>query len=142
MSEDAKNLRESRKEELETVRPVRTPLHGRRILTTDEERPGKHCCWVSDSDALPGGIQRFLDAGYTHVPKSGMKIGDPTVNDSRGVGSVVTRNGGRGVTLYLMEIDQEFYDADMQAMEDERLAVEAQIFDPNIGEGQYGVKKQ
>jgi hypothetical protein len=138
MREDAK-LRSNRKDEVEAVRPKRVPLHGRRVLSIDFEEPGYHYAWVSDSDLMPGGIKKFLDAGYEFV-KEPTKVGESTVNDSGNIGSTVSRNGGQGVTLHLMRIPEEYYNEDNQLMEDERLAQEAQILTPDFDAGQYGKK--
>ena len=139
MREDTK-LRENRKDAVEAVRPKRVPLHGRRILTIDNEEPGWHYAWVSDSEHVPGGLKKFLEAGYQFVTDP-TKVGDSTVNDSGNVGSVVTRNGGRGVTLYLMRIPEEYFNEDMDAMETERQLQEQEMFVPNTDEGQYGSKR-
>jgi len=140
MREDAKT-REPRIEAEVKKERKRVPLHGRMNLTIDNERPGWHRCWVAEDPTRPGDVKRYQAAGYTFVEDPSMMVGDPTVNAATPFGSVVTRNGGLGVTLYLMEIPQEWYDEDRAAEEEERKAVEAQIFNPDRDGGQYGTIK-
>ena len=120
-----------------TARPKRYPLGARREFEI-ENRPGWHRAWISDSPTLPGGIQAYLDAGYTFVTDP-TKVGEPSVNTVEGVGTAVSRNGGQGITLYLMEIPQEWYDEDRQTEEDARKELEGTMFNPK--EGEYGKVK-
>jgi hypothetical protein len=133
-------MRETREKQVEAVRPKRTPLGSRNLLTVENQEPGFHYAWVSDSDVIPGGVQKFLDAGYTFVLDPKLAVGDQSANNTMtGIGSAVSRNGGRGVTLYLMRILQEYYDEDAAAMEAQIKQQELDMRRP--GEGGYGKLK-
>ncbi len=67
-------------------------------------REGYHRHWFNDE---PGRIERALAAGYDHVLENGEKLK-----------KVVGRyEGGVPIVGYLMEVPQEWYDADMAAEE-------------------------
>jgi hypothetical protein len=131
--------RETRQQQIEEKRPRRSLNDiGANILTVDNQEPGYHYYWASDSQDIPGGIKRFLDAGYTFVTDP-TKVGDPTVNQSSGIGSAVSINGGRGTRLYLMRIPLEWYNEDQQKMEDQIKELEMTMRQPK--EGEYGKVK-
>jgi hypothetical protein len=109
----------SRQETVRPKRPERIPLDGSRTrLALDEASldPAYHYKWVNDVDDK---IQRFKNAYYEHVTgEEGLKIGQRSIDSSTGeVASVVSRDGGRGIKVYLMKIPIEFYEEDKAAKE-------------------------
>lgn len=109
----------SRSEAVKAKRPERIPLDGSRTrLALDESKldPAFHYKWVNDVDDR---IQRYQNAYYEHVSgEEGLKIGQRSIDSSTGeVASVVSRDGGRGVTVYLMKVPIEFYEEDRAAKE-------------------------
>lgn len=83
-------------------RPARKPFGSMQLKMAYEVRPGFHRRWFSDK---PGRIQRAQEAGFEHVKD---KEGKPV---SRVVG---TAEGGGPEYGFLMEMPQEWYDADMK----------------------------
>ena len=71
-------------------------------------RQGYRRYWFNDE---PGRILRAQEAGYEHVTENGAPI-------QRVVGRSADKSGG--LIAYLMEIPQEWYDADMAAQQAER----------------------
>jgi hypothetical protein len=69
-------------------------------------RQGFHGHWFNDT---PGRVDRAKEAGYEHVKDKEGK------NVSRVVG---TAEGGGALTAYLLEIPEEWYQADMKAEQD------------------------
>ena len=132
--------RESRQAETAQARPARTPLGTRNILTVSS-RPGYHRCWVGDSTSQRPSMEDYVAAGYTYVEES-LSVGDNAANAGSTVLSRVTRPGGQGVTLYLMEIKEEYYLEDQKIMENTIKEQEAQMFDARLIEGGYGTAKQ
>ena len=101
-------------------RPLeRIPLSGSRTrlaLNEDKLDPAFHYKWVNDVGEK---IQRFYDAGYVNVSgEEGIEIGQRSIDSSTGgLASVVSRDGGGGVTAYLMKQPIEFYNEDKAAKE-------------------------
>jgi hypothetical protein len=121
------------------VRPPRTPIGTRNILTT-EKRPGFHRVWVSDSPSLRIKLQDYEAAGYTYV-EDDIKVGDDRANSGQKVSSKVTRPGGQGTMLFLMEIPEEYYQDDIKSQDAKLREKEAQMFSPKSIEGGYGSTK-
>ena len=102
------------------ARPARVPINGdKNILTVTGVRPDYHPCWVNEAM-----VPRFLDAGYTFVDND-VSFGTHHVQQANPLGARYARNVGMGVTAYLMEIPQKFYDEDRDAEEAERKANES-----------------
>lgn len=103
--------RETRKTE-ERDRPQRVPLYEQRRVLIDSNVPeGYHGHWADSTK--PGRIESLLKAGYSFVTKDG-NVYSHHVTDS-GVDSRVSKSGSDGVTLYLMIIPLEWYEADQAA---------------------------
>lgn len=92
----------------------RVPIHGaKNILSVEGQEPGFHYCWVADAPQHSYSyIDKFLRAGYEYVTHD-VVVGDRRIDAAPGIGAKHSIPGGNGVTLYLMRIPQEYYDADM-----------------------------
>ena len=132
--------RSNREVEATQERPGRTPLGSRNVLTV-AKRKGYHRVWVSNSDGIRPAIEDYKLAGYTFVEDI-EKVGDKTVNSANSIATAVSRAGGRGITLYLMEIKQEWKDADDRAEQEKIREQEIQMFTPEKTGGQYGSARQ
>ena len=122
------------------VRPKRTPLGSRNVLAV-ASRPGYHRAWISDSLTSRPSIFDCLAAGYTFV-EDPVKVGDSTINSANPTATAVSRPGGRGVTLLLMEQLQEYYDADRAAEEASIRELEMSMYRPSSDGGYGKVKKK
>lgn len=88
-------------------RPDRVPINGiRDILAVKGIREGMHPCWVNEPL-----VPRYLEAGYTFVDYD-VSFGAHHVNQGSSIGARYSRDVGRGMVAHLMEIPQEWYDAD------------------------------
>lgn len=68
--------------------------------------------WVLDIDDR---LLIFQKGGYEFVTKDMIKsAGESTVDSSKGTDTRVTKPAGRGLTLYLMRIPREFWEADQK----------------------------
>ena len=129
-------VRETIKEEGVQARPKRTPLGSRNVLAVPD-RPGYHRVWVSDSASIRPSIAAYEEAGYTFV-KDPMKVGDNYANSGNPIVSAVSRPGGKGVTLYLMEILNEYHAEDQKLQEEKIRQKEKDMFDPRSIASGYG----
>jgi hypothetical protein len=59
-------------------------------------------------------LSKFKAAGYEFVEHN-VEVGTRDVDSSNGTSSVVNKDVGKGVTAYLMRIDEEFYEEDQAA---------------------------
>jgi hypothetical protein len=117
-------------------RPKRTPLGSRNVLAVPN-RPGYHRVWVSDSSSIRPSISAYEESGYTFV-NDPLKVGDKYINSGNPIVSAVSRPGGKGVTLYLMEVLDEYYNEDLRLHEEKIRKKEKDMFDPRSIEGGYG----
>lgn len=114
---------------------VRKPFGVQESKLAYPPRPGYARRWFNDE---PGRVQRAMEAGYAHVKgPDGKRV-------SRSVG---TAERGGGLTSFLMEIPQEFYDEDFaakqQALDDIDRTIMRGQFDAESGDRRYGgVKMQ
>ena len=129
-------VRETIKEEGVQARPKRTPLGSRNVLAVPD-RPGYHRVWVSDSTSIRPSIAAYEEAGYTFVTDP-MKVGDNYANSGNPIVSAVSRPGGKGVTLYLMEVLNEYYAEDQKLQEEKIRQKEKDMFDPRSIASGYG----
>jgi hypothetical protein len=120
------------------VRPKRVPLGQRNKLTVDglTDRDEYVYRWVNDID---GRTQACLDAGWTFVDKNGKAVGDGP--QSQGVGTVMSKSVGNGVTGYLMKQDRKTWELDRKARVDDKTdaleeAMKKQASDKS--QGRYG----
>lgn len=108
---------------MEPKRVRRTPIDGARdILAVRNQDPNYVYRWVADDPQRPGRVERMKERGYDLVTDE-LEVGHKVVDRNSKVGSVMTRTGGRGITLVLMRILKEWYDEDQKAKQD---AVDAQ----------------
>jgi len=128
--------RETREQGTDVARPKRTPLGTRNVLTV-QTRPGYHRVWVSDSPSIRIGVADYESAGYTFVDED-IEVGDNSVNAAQKVTRRVTRPGGKGVTLYLMEQNLADYEADRAAEQEKIRQTEKEMFDSRSIEAGYG----
>jgi len=130
----------SRQEEVRAKRPERIPLDGSRTrLALDENAldPAFHYKWVNDVDDR---IMRYKNAYYEHVSgEEGLKIGQRSIDSSTGeLASVVSRDGGKGITVYLMKIPVEYYNED-KAVKEEKTERRADALKQSLNSGQEGM---
>ncbi len=120
--------RESRKSlsEHDTARkPERVPMYAQRTMIDTTLIPeGYHGHWVSNNPA--GRIDMLLRAGYDFVTKD-QNVYSSHVTEN-GVDSRVSKSGSDGVTLYLMIIPLELYEADQEAKAEKAKEQTATIF--------------
>jgi hypothetical protein len=107
------------------TRKERPPVSGLRdILTVKDKDPDYEYRWAKDSS---GRVQWLEQRGWEVVTES-HEIGQKTVDSTtRSVGKAVTRFGGGNVTLVLMRIPKEWYDADQAAKQEMVDALEASM---------------
>lgn len=102
-------------DQVESVRKERTPVGSQRapLRYKGLDKENFEPRWVLDSGDR---LATFLDAGYEFVkPTSqGLRVGDPTVDSSKGLDGRVSKSAGRGSKerLYLMQLPRKFYEAD------------------------------
>lgn len=104
------------KSETEVVRPKRTPINKRDILSVRGKEPGYHYRIVNDAGDR---VQAFLDAGYELVEAKDVIIGDKRVNNATPEGSKAQVSVGAGQKAFLMRIKQDWYDEDQAAKQQE-----------------------
>lgn len=100
----------------------RVPINGiRDVLAVRGIREGFHPCWVNEPL-----VPRYFEAGYTFVDYD-VTFGSQHVNQGNTIGARYARDVGKGMTAYLMEIPQEWYDADREEEQAQVDAIEGQI---------------
>jgi len=102
------------KDEHETARqPERTPMYlQRQMIDTSLVPKGHHGHWAANVPA--GRIDMLRRAGYNFVTKDSNSVYSDHVTEN-GIDSRVSKSGSDGVTLYLMSIPLELYEADQEA---------------------------
>lgn len=120
-------------------RPERTPISGNRdILTVDGKDEEYVYRWMNDMDNR---IQRALDGGYNFVTDDGKQVGTRQVdNPNSNVGSVVSKDVGKGVTSYLMALPRDLYEQDQAAKHSDIDSTEASLRKSGQ-DGNYGSVK-
>jgi len=118
-------------------RPKRTPVVDRDILRT-QKRPGYRYRWVNDDEDRRR-IQTFLDAGYGFVADPVKIAADKEAGRPSSISSNVCRMVGGGMMAYLMEIPDEFHEAD-QKKKQQKVDESEQAITDNVKkvEGRYG----
>lgn len=118
------------------ARPRRIPVSTNRDVLTVKKLPkDKVARWVNDKEDR---IFKFLQGGWEFVTDEGTVVGEKTVDASRGVGTVVHRQVGGGITAYLMVIDKELYEEDQLAKQDAVDEQEEGLFRDMKSKGYYG----
>lgn len=98
------------------VRPKRTPISKRNILSVEGKDPNYHYRIVNDTGDR---IQAFKDAGYETVLASDVRIGDKRINSATPEGSVAQVSVGGGQKALLMRIPKEWYEEDQATKQTE-----------------------
>lgn len=113
-------------EDTTVSRPKRPPVFAKRNkLTVPGIDTNKfHYHWFADRE---GNIEARLEEGYTFVPKDGQEAGDRDANYSQSKSSLLTRPGGFGLTLYLMRIPKEEWEA-RQAAGSQKDAADREVY--------------
>ena len=90
-------------------RRSRSPIDGRRnILTVKGLAPGMVGRWVDNS---PERVDQLLEQGYDFV-RENVQVGDLSIDGGAKLGATITKRVGGGKEAILMQIPQEWYDAD------------------------------
>jgi len=115
------------KDEHETARqPERTPMYlQRQMIDTSLVPKGYHGHWAANVPA--GRIDMMLQAGYKFVTKDQNSVYSDHVTEN-GIDSRVSKSGSDGVTLYLMIIPLELYEADQEAKNARNVEQTSSIF--------------
>ena len=108
------------------ARPNRKPFGSMQLKLAYDIRQGFHGHWFND---IPGRVDRAKEAGYEHVKD---KQGN---NVERIVG---TAEGGGGLKAYLLEIPEEWYQADMKIEQDHVAEKEEMIRRGNLDAPEQG----
>lgn len=114
-------MRETREETVAKVRPKRVPVfeqNRNKISVSNLDRTNFQYRWVNDVEDR---LQMFLEGGWEFVDKHGKVVGDGNVETTRGLGTTLSRNMGRGVTAFLMRIPRDIW------LEDQKRKAEEQI---------------
>lgn len=114
---------QSREEVIEAKRE-RVPLHQSRdrIKTRGLDLANFHYKFIDINEAE--NVQKHKEAGFDFVAADGSIVGEKVVDSSTGTSTLVTIPGGQGKLLALMCLPREYYIADQESEEQERLAVE------------------
>ena len=115
-------------------RPIRIPLGTRDILTAPK-RPGYVRRFVNDEGDR---IQRFEDAGCK-VVREDIEVGDPVAGKETQIGSVVNPSVGGDKKAVLMEIKEEWYEAD-QKIKQNRILTGENDMKRQLKSGQNGLR--
>lgn len=114
-------------------RPKRKPIAGRNKLTAPT-REGYVRRFVSDEGDR---VKMFQDAGY-EVVTGNIQTSEQSL-DPKQIGSNVTADGGNGVKLVLMEIDERYYKEDQDKKNQDIDEREKALFrEQNERPGHYG----
>ena len=91
------------------ARRTRSPIDGRRnILTVKGLAPGMVGRWV---DNTPERMEQLMERGYEPV-RQPVQVGDVSIDSGAKIGAVTTKRVGGGREQILMQIPEEWYDAD------------------------------
>ena len=124
-----------RKNSTETSRPIRRSMAEQRNSLTFEGQDENYVYRVfNDTDDR---LQKAETAGYEYV-KSEQQLGDPTVDSTSTVGTVVSKPVGGGKTGVLMRIKREWYDEDQKAKLRKTQETEAALGNKANEDGHYG----
>jgi hypothetical protein len=117
----------------------RIPVGGNRDILTVEGKDINYVYrWVNDVD---GRVQKFIAAFYDNVyMKDGVEVGAQDVKQGSNVGSVVSKDVGKGITAYLMRIRKEYYEEDQAAKQRDKVDRSEEIIFENVDRlsGKYG----
>ena len=104
--------------EVRTSEEERVPLHEQRDIMSAPTKEGFVRRWVNETDRYGSRIARFQKAGWSPVTDN-LPVGAEAVTDHNdSLGSHVRKNVGNGMHAILMEIAQEYFDADQAVKAD------------------------
>lgn len=98
------------------VRPKRTPINKRDILTLKGKEPGYVYRIVNDTGDR---IEALKEQGYEMVQASDVRVGDKRINAATPEGSFAQVSVGGGQKAFVMRQKQEWYDEDQDAKQAE-----------------------
>jgi hypothetical protein len=127
---------ETRADVIAKQKPKRVPLGRRNVLTVSglKDQDEFHYHWFNDVDER---LQQCIEAGYEFVGKSGLQVGDKTVESARGTDSITKKGVGGGKVAYLMRIPMEIYKEDQANKQREVDLLDANLKAPEV-DGKYG----
>lgn len=115
-------------------RPIRIPLGTRDILTAPQKR-GYVRRFVNDEGNR---VEQYENAGYK-VVREKVEVGDPVAGQETQLGSIVNPSVGAGKKAVLMEIKEEWYEADQKTKQDRILTAENDM-KRQLQSGQNGLR--
>ena len=112
----------------------RIPMGENRLKMTLPKMPGYHMRWFND---VGDRIEKAKQAGYTHILKAGVKVGNGPESGHTDLGSVVSRpvgvqSDGTPLRAYGMKIKEEWYNEDQARKSRAIKETEAQILRGNL----------
>lgn len=135
-------LRETREEKVAQNRPKRIPVfeaNRNKITVSGLDQVNFMNRWVNDTDDR---LSAFLDGGWSFVDKHGKEVGDGDVESTKGLGTALSRNMGRGVIAYLMRIPMNLWLEDQAKKRDEQLTAHKETIRRSANKGaDYGSVK-
>lgn len=118
-----------------SVRPKRTPISGRNILTVKGKEPGYEYRIVNDAGDR---IEMFKDAGWELVDSKDVTVGDRRVDRTTSEGSKAQVSVGQGTKAFVMRIPKEYYDEDQAAKNKQIDALEESMKKQALSGSDYG----
>lgn len=94
------------------VRPQRTPINGRNILTVTGQDPAYVYRVVNN---VGDRVEMFKEAGYELVPAKDVKVGERRVDSASAEGSYAQVSvDSQGTKAFVMRIPKEWYQEDQR----------------------------
>src|SRR5574337_933147 len=113
--------RETRSQQVAENRPKRVPVfeaNRNKITVPGLDQKNFMYRWVNDVEDR---LVAFIEGGWEFVDKKGLTVGDKDVEATKGLGTALHRNMGRGITAFLMRIPCDLW------LEDQKRKSEDQI---------------
>jgi hypothetical protein len=130
--------RPSKKEQRAADRPNRIPVSAARDkLGVFGKDPNKYYRWVKDKDLDGERLFIFQQAGYQFVKPEEVSVSKTDIHQSEDHGSVIRKSAGQGEYHYLMSLDKDWRESDL---EEKSQKVQEQLQDiyPDMDDGYYG----
>ena len=106
--------RQTREDMVAQSRPKRVPVfeaNRNKISIAGLDQKNFMYRWVNDVEDR---LVMFIEGGWVFVDKKGLEVGDGDVEATKGLGTAVCRNMGRGITAFLMRIPMDLWLADQK----------------------------
>lgn len=106
--------RQTREDMVAQNRPKRVPVfeaNRNKISIAGLDQKNFMYRWVNDVEDR---LVMFIEGGWVFVDKKGLEVGDGDVEATKGLGTAVCRNMGRGITAFLMRIPMDLWLADQK----------------------------